>query len=411
MVYQLNKKPLLAKPVPYFTKDVQRYRHVIHYIIENTSPWFWENENLIVFVRKGSGTITVNSVIIPIREQMLCFLRTYNIFQFTSDKENPLELDVVIFPCHEFTRIFFSPVEHEETPYYYYNPTAYLKSEIWENALSLLDLYKKEVLREDSFSSTIRQCLLVRMNHLFIEHNAYWNNSDTLDPPLCHQLLIFIDLYCHSNLKQQDAAKHFNITVNKLNMELRTVCRANFRDVLNRSRVNHAYTGMFQEGRSNWSIAQEAGFQNEKTFYRIFQLYRGDSPEKYCDKIKKVLYGEKIYWIEDRSIDIDHYIITNSRFPITPESCAKELFIPIKIIDPLLKAKYGKEVTFHSYLTRTRLRYAKGLLSSSDLPIYDVAINSGFNSVHTFIRVFKQHMNCTPTEYRKMIHKEFYHEI
>lgn len=403
MANQINSKPLLNKPAAFFTSDIYNYRKATRYVIKDSSPWFWENENLIVFVQKGSGTVTVNSVITAIAERTLCFLRTYNIFRFISDKDNPLELEIVIFPCHEFARMFFTPIGHEETPYFYYIPTANLDHENWEEALGLLESYKKESECPDSFSSPIRQCLLSSMNHLFIKHNTYWKNPDNYDPPLCHQILVFISLYCHSDLKQEDAADRFGITVRKLNETLRSVCRNDFREVLNRARVDHAYTGMFQEGRSNWSIAQHAGFQNEKSFYRIFQAYRGESPEKYCAKIKRVLYGNENQCIEDRSIDIEHYIITNCRWEITIESCAKELFIPKNKINPILQSKFGKEVTFHSYLIRTRLRYAKGLLGASDLPIYDVAINSGFNSVHTFIRVFKQYMNCTPKEYRRTI--------
>lgn len=63
-----------------------------------------------------------------------------------------------------------------------------------------------------------------------------------------------------------------------------------------------------------------------------------------------------------------------------------------------------KDVTgqnFLSYLNSYRARRAEKLLKSSEKPILDIALESGFNSLATFNRTFRKIKGCSPTFYRK----------
>lgn len=64
-----------------------------------------------------------------------------------------------------------------------------------------------------------------------------------------------------------------------------------------------------------------------------------------------------------------------------------------------------KQITgssFYKYLNQTRISCAAHLLSDPQLSIAEVATRSGFSTLSAFIRMFKIHKNCTPTEYRKL---------
>jgi len=52
------------------------------------------------------------------------------------------------------------------------------------------------------------------------------------------------------------------------------------------------------------------------------------------------------------------------------------------------------------YLRRRRLDAAVTLLRQSDLPIHEVGVQCGFESPSYFGKVFRQHYNMSPTEYR-----------
>jgi AraC-like DNA-binding protein len=57
--------------------------------------------------------------------------------------------------------------------------------------------------------------------------------------------------------------------------------------------------------------------------------------------------------------------------------------------------------SFHSYLVKTRVAFAKHYLKESNMSITDIAFHSGFNSLQTFNRVFKSLTGFTPGNYRR----------
>ena len=61
--------------------------------------------------------------------------------------------------------------------------------------------------------------------------------------------------------------------------------------------------------------------------------------------------------------------------------------------------------SYYEYVTRRRLMRADILLGEPEYSITEVAMQSGFNSLATVNRVFKEHHHCTPMEYRKQIRK------
>jgi len=57
---------------------------------------------------------------------------------------------------------------------------------------------------------------------------------------------------------------------------------------------------------------------------------------------------------------------------------------------------------FKDYLCQKRLQVAKDLLIRTDQPMREIAVVSGFGSVATFNRVFREKCECTPTRYREL---------
>ena len=56
--------------------------------------------------------------------------------------------------------------------------------------------------------------------------------------------------------------------------------------------------------------------------------------------------------------------------------------------------------SFKEYLCQRRIQNAMELLIRTTRPMHEVAKESGFSSVATFNRSFREHKNCTPTQYR-----------
>ena len=67
-------------------------------------------------------------------------------------------------------------------------------------------------------------------------------------------------------------------------------------------------------------------------------------------------------------------------------------------------SRYFKEhfhITLSQYVTYLRLEHAKQLLQDTDIPVTDVAMQSGYQNVSYFIRSFQKAYEVSPLKYRK----------
>ncbi|MDE6389548.1 MAG: AraC family transcriptional regulator [Lachnospiraceae bacterium] len=56
--------------------------------------------------------------------------------------------------------------------------------------------------------------------------------------------------------------------------------------------------------------------------------------------------------------------------------------------------------TYYEYLIFRRIKAAEELLTQPGLSVTEIALQSGFSSISSFNRIFKQKKGCTPSEYR-----------
>ncbi len=95
------------------------------------------------------------------------------------------------------------------------------------------------------------------------------------------------------------------------------------------------------------------------------------------------------------------YMLTDVSAPITLQSIASKFGISPCYYSELFHAEVG--VPFKKWLIRVRIDRAKHLLEETNLPIISVALDSGFNTVSHFIRMFASYTGVTPAKYRKTL--------
>lgn len=108
---------------------------------------------------------------------------------------------------------------------------------------------------------------------------------------------------------------------------------------------------------------------------------------------KQQEYMEKIMNILD-------YINKHCTEDLTLDSVASTAGFSKYHFERLFKEFAG--VPFKKYLNARRIAYAERLLLDPTISITEVAVNSGFNSISAFMRMFKIIKNCTPTQFRSL---------
>lgn len=110
-----------------------------------------------------------------------------------------------------------------------------------------------------------------------------------------------------------------------------------------------------------------------------------DLLDSYMVTLKKIMDEEELF--KDENISL--------------ESLAKCLKVAPAHLTQMLNIKIG--CNFYSYINGLRASFARTLIDSGNVKIYDVYIQSGFNNRVSFNRYFKKLQGCTPSEYIKQL--------
>jgi two-component system, response regulator YesN len=93
------------------------------------------------------------------------------------------------------------------------------------------------------------------------------------------------------------------------------------------------------------------------------------------------------------------YINNNLKNELTQKEVADHVHLNPSYLSSLFKEHV--KLTFSEYVTRRRIQRAKELLMTTNLPINDIAEESGYKTAKYFIKIFKELEGETPSAYRK----------
>lgn len=134
--------------------------------------------------------------------------------------------------------------------------------------------------------------------------------------------------------------------------------------------------------------------------------YKEDSMKLYFDLMMRKI-AEKLHDPNQQTenafygalCDLQNAIHLKPQKNWTIDEICREMNISRSYLQHLYKACFGVSIT--TDIQYSRMEYAKHLLSSTDLTVYNVSIACGYpNDVH-FMRVFKKMTGVTPSQYRK----------
>ena len=125
----------------------------------------------------------------------------------------------------------------------------------------------------------------------------------------------------------------------------------------------------------------------------VFPNVRIYKQKEYLQKFNDVLEFIDSHYMDDLSLESVSSSVGFSKYHFT------RLF------------KQYTNSTFYDYLSFKRLKVAESLLEKPDLSITEIALQSGFSSISTFNRIFRQQKECTPSEYRALCSYSHHEDI
>ena len=113
---------------------------------------------------------------------------------------------------------------------------------------------------------------------------------------------------------------------------------------------------------------------------------------------------ENCFKYKDKQKEILIYISENYREELSLEKISKDFYMSSEYFSRKFHKWFG--VTYKVYLANIRFSKAYEELINSDNNIQDIAISSGFSNVKSFINIFKEKYNMTPSKYRQLINSQ-----
>lgn len=119
--------------------------------------------------------------------------------------------------------------------------------------------------------------------------------------------------------------------------------------------------------------------------------------EQVCDFVEKNVRGRQDAVDRAKIFIREHY----SNAKLSLDLVASAVGISPTYLSALFKQEL--EQSFVGYLTETRIDHAKQLLRDSQYRSYEISYMCGYENSTYFSTIFKRHVGCTPSEYRKQM--------
>lgn len=97
--------------------------------------------------------------------------------------------------------------------------------------------------------------------------------------------------------------------------------------------------------------------------------------------------------------NIVQYVHSHYNENITLDSLEERFNIRTYKISKLFKVRTGKN--FHHFLNHIRIQHACSLLTSSDMTVTEIALETGYESYITFSKIFREYIGVSAAKYRK----------
>lgn len=365
-----------------------------------------ELDSYFILVRSGTGVFIINGEEFPVQPDCMSWIQCSQVLTICPDLGQQLKIWVCAFDYQLISYYMFSRISSSsEAEIVNGLPVIGPEGDDVKAIVRLFTQYRALARRGGRGSAIIRSSFLRKIEILYnrVVHSMKTQHTFK-DIPLGRRASLYIATHSTESLTAGSVAKAVGpgVSESALNHALLVATGFNFNQYLNRLRLVLATSYFLYDSLPFDYIASISGFNMDITFFRRFKALTGMTPQSYleqmlCDGKNGRVYRGMI--MSETLTSAISYLYENMSEYIDAEILARELYTSGSILRSQFKNRFNS--SYKQVLSQFRVRYAEALLTTTDLPTVDIAIESGFGSDRTMGRVFYSINGMSPGEFRK----------
>lgn len=372
---------------------------------EHMSPVL-EFDSYFILVKRGSGTLVINGEEFPVQTGCVAWIQASQVLSIRPAFGGELELWVCAYDYQLMSYFIFDKVSiNQESEVVTGVPVIGPEGENVQTIVKLFNQFEKLSGMRSNGSAVIRSGYLRQIELLYNrEARKYKEHYKLQDMPLGRRASLYMALHSTQKLTADSVARAIAPELNgvAVNHALLVTTGMNFSQFLVRLRLVMAASYFLYYSLPFDYIASSVGFDIDVTFYRRFKKLTGMTPETYRNEMLSDGRGKRVYRkmiLSEHIVSTVNYLYENLTEHIDVETISKALFISGSLLR--IQFKDCLNTSYKNILALFRVRYAEALLTTTDMPVIDISIESGFSSDRTFSRTFWDINGVSPSEFRK----------
>ncbi len=400
-------KPLCEKPRSGVFCGPDKYLVLQKHKIKEQLYPVLERDSYFIFIRKGTGCFIINGEEFTVLPGCVAWIQASQVLTIVPDYGSQLNLWVCSYDYQLLSYWLFTQVNiNDETAIVQGIPIIGPEGENVARIAELFLQFDHLGKRKGNGCAMIRSSYLRKIELLYnreaARHKAEYQPQDM---PLGRRASLFMATNSTKDITLKTVAEAMGEKVSEasVNHALLISTGMNFNQYLNHLRVVLACTYFLYYSLPFDYIASIAGFDIDITFYRRFKKYTGMTPQSYREQMISSGRDGQVFRgmiISEALISAISYLYENYTEHLDMETLARDLYTSESILRIQFKDYLG--TSFKEILSLFRVRYAEALLTTTDLPIIDISIESGFSSDRTMCRVFYSINGMSPGAFRKL---------
>lgn len=401
-----RSRPLCEKPRSNVFCGSDKYLRLQELTVTQEMYPVMEMDSYFILVRGGTGTFIINGEEFAVQPDCVAWIQCSQVLTICPEFGQQLHLWVCAYDYQLLSYFSFSSISiNKESQVVNGLPVVGPEGEDVATIIRLFEQFYLLAKKNTRGSTIIRSSFLRKIELIYNRITQRMKDKYRFeDMPLGRQASLYIATHSTKDLTAAKVAKAIGpkVTEASLNHALLVATGLNFNQYLNRLRLVLATTFFLYDSLPFDYIATISGFNMEITFFRRFKALTGMTPQTYrqqmlCQGCKDHVYRGMI--MSETLISAISYLYENMTEYIDVETIARELYTSGNILRIQFKTRLN--TSFKHVLSQFRVRYAEALLTTTDLPAVDIAIESGFGSGRTMGRVFYDINGMSPGEYRR----------